>query len=98
MEAAGAGGGRPDAPGKWVKVERRFRDGRIEEWWALEVELFLTAPREPSEPSWPLPTPKAAERKTWYLVTNLPILLLRALGGGRSGRGRACGGGAPLRA
>ncbi len=25
-------------PGDWTKVVRRFRDGRREDWWALEVE------------------------------------------------------------
>ena len=32
--------GRKDAekPRRWTKVERAFRDGHREEWWALEVE------------------------------------------------------------
>jgi len=35
-EAAGWRGA--DAPGAWVAVDRRFRDGHAETWWALEVE------------------------------------------------------------
>jgi hypothetical protein len=36
--ALGAGWEGPDSPGEWARVERRFRDGHTEEWWALEVE------------------------------------------------------------
>ncbi len=27
-----------DAPGKWVKLTRTFRDGHSEIWWALEAQ------------------------------------------------------------
>lgn len=60
-------------PGKWVKVERTFRDSHKEDWWALPAEagpygseknhrafIVSTDPKE-------LP-----EISTWYLVTNLP--------------------------
>ena len=36
--ALAAGWEGPDSPGEWARVERRFRDGHTEEWWALEVE------------------------------------------------------------
>ncbi len=63
----------PDDPGEWVKLSRTFRDGHIEEWWALEAECrpfgvekrrrLVVATTDPAE----LP-----DLTTWYLVTNLP--------------------------
>jgi len=39
QEAAGDAGWQDEAhPGPWRKLERRFRDGHAESWWALEVE------------------------------------------------------------
>src|SRR5262249_48987044 len=35
----------PDAPGDWQVVERRFRDGHTETWWALEVGIGPYGPR-----------------------------------------------------
>jgi hypothetical protein len=71
--ALGAGWNGPDAPGKWVKIERRFRDGRIEEWWALEVEAGPYGPERAQRAVVATTDPeKLPERKTWYLVANLP--------------------------
>jgi len=63
----------PERPGKWIRVTRTFRDGRREEWWALEV---VTGPYGPDKPervviatSDPLTLP---DLTTFYLVTNLP--------------------------
>ena len=63
----------PDDPGEWVKLSRTFRDGHIEEWWALEAECrpfgvqkrrrLVVATTDPAE----LPA-----LTTWYLLTNLP--------------------------
>src|ERR671933_728118 len=63
----------PDDPGEWVKLSRTFRDGHIEEWWALEAECrpfgvqkrrrLVVATTDPAE----LP-----DLSTWYLLTNLP--------------------------
>jgi SRSO17 transposase len=63
-----------DDPGRWVKLERTFRDGHTEQWWALEAECrpfgpeerrrLVVATTDPAE----LPEPT-----TWYLVTNLPV-------------------------
>ena len=63
-----------DDPGEWVKLERTFRDGHSEHWWALEAECrpfgpekrrrLVVATTDPAE----LP-----ELTTWYLVTNLPL-------------------------
>jgi hypothetical protein len=62
-----------DDPGEWVKLERTFRDGHIEQWWALEAECrpfgvekqrrLVVATTDPAE----LP-----DLTTWYLVSNLP--------------------------
>jgi len=63
----------PEHPGKWVKVTRTFRDGRKEDWWALEV---VTGPYGPDKPERvviattdPLTLP---DLTTFYLATNLP--------------------------
>jgi SRSO17 transposase len=63
----------PEDPGEWVRLERTFRDGRAEQWWALEAECrpfgsekrrrLVVATTDPAE----LP-----ELTTWYLLTNLP--------------------------
>ncbi len=65
--------GGPDEPGEWVRLERAFRDGHAEEWWALEAERgpygtekrkrLVVASTDPAG----LP-----ERTTWYLRTNIP--------------------------
>jgi len=60
--ALGGGWEGPDSPGEWTRVERRFSDGHIEEWWALEVRAGPYGPEEPSEHSWPPPTPKSCPR------------------------------------
>lgn len=67
-----AGWQRASQPGQWVRVERRFRDGHVETWWAVEVvagpygpdraERAVVATTEPAT----LP-----EHRTWYLATNL---------------------------
>ena len=63
----------PDDPGEWVELERRFRDGHKEAWWALEAECrafsvekdrrLVVATTDPAT----LPS-----RTSWYLATNLP--------------------------
>ena len=65
--------GGPDDPGDWTAVERTFRDGHTETWWAADATLgwwgpdgftrLVVATADPAT----LP-PKA----TWYLATNLP--------------------------
>ena len=58
----------------WRAVERTFRDGHSEKWWALEVTAApfsarhkLRAVVASTDPSH-LPT-----LTTWYLLTNLPV-------------------------
>ncbi len=60
-------------PGGWEKVARRFRDGRREDWWALEAEAgpygterakrALVVTTDPA---------RLPDLSTWYPTTNLP--------------------------
>ncbi|WP_051942505.1 IS701 family transposase [Streptacidiphilus rugosus] len=60
-------------PGDWTRVERTFRDGHTETWWAAEATLgwwgpdgnvrLVVATTEPAT----LPA-----QSTWYLATDLP--------------------------
>lgn len=60
-------------PGKWAQVERCFRDGHTETWWALEVEAGPYGPTKAQRVVVVTTDPKALpERTTWYVVTNLP--------------------------
>jgi SRSO17 transposase len=63
----------PDDPGEWVAVERRFRDGHTETWWAAELTLGGYGPEKPARlvvaTTDPLTLPEVS---TWYLSTNLP--------------------------
>jgi DDE superfamily endonuclease len=63
----------PEQPGDWVGLERSFRDGRVEQWWALEAEGGPYGP-ERSERLVVVTTDPATlpERSTSYLLTNLP--------------------------
>jgi hypothetical protein len=48
QEAADAAGWQsPKAPGTWVQIERSFRDGHTETWWALEVKVGPYGPKKP---------------------------------------------------
>jgi DDE superfamily endonuclease len=65
--------GGPEDPGDWTAVERTFRDGHAETWWAADATLggwgpdgvrrLVVATADPGT----LP-----DKATWYLVTNLP--------------------------
>jgi SRSO17 transposase len=71
--AVAAGWEAPGSPGAWARVERHFRDGHTEEWWALEVEAGPYGPEKAQRAVVATTEPgKLPERKTWYLVTNLP--------------------------
>jgi len=79
-------------------VERRFRDGHTETWWAVDLELAGYRPggytRLVAATTDPVTLPAVS---TWYVVTNLPHPnIARAAASARaSGPGRDC---APLRA
>jgi hypothetical protein len=75
-----AGGKNAEQPGQWSKVVRTFRDGREEEWWALEVEAGPYSPNTKKAHRRVLVVTTDPERLprlgtwlgTWYLTTNLP--------------------------
>jgi hypothetical protein len=62
-----------EEPGGWTAVERRFRDGHTETWWAADLELAGYGPRGYTRlvaaTTDPATLPAAS---TWYVVTNLP--------------------------
>ena len=62
-----------EEPGSWVAVERVFRDGHTQTWWALEVNAgpygVEKANRAVVVTTDPINLP---ELSTWYLVSNLP--------------------------
>jgi hypothetical protein len=71
--ARASGWGGPDEPGEWVRLERTFRDGRIEEWWALEAERGPYGPEKGKRLVVATTDPAGLpERTTWYLRTNIP--------------------------
>jgi hypothetical protein len=60
-------------PGEWVRVERSFRDGHTEDWWALEVKLGPYGTERPQRAIVTTTDPQTLpDHTTWYLVTNLP--------------------------
>jgi SRSO17 transposase len=63
----------PDAPGEWRRVERCFRDGHTETWWALEIRVGPYGPDRRTRAVVATTDPTALpEHTTWYLATNLP--------------------------
>ncbi len=73
----------PEQPGDWTKLQRRFRDGHVETWWAADARLPAAGwgPDQPVRLVVATTDPaRLPERTTWYLVTNLPRPA------GRSGR------------
>ena len=65
-------GGAED-PGEWVKLERRFRDGHTEVWWALEAECQAFGTEKHSRLVVATTDPATLLHLTsWYLATNLP--------------------------
>ena len=67
--------GGPDAPGDWTRVERRFRDGHAESWWAVDLVFAGYGPdrsvRLVVATTDPATLPPLSTR---YLTTNLPRL------------------------
>jgi hypothetical protein len=65
--------GGPEDPGEWVELERRFRDGHTETWWALEAECAPYGPEKTSRLVIATTDPASLPHLTsWYLATNLP--------------------------
>jgi len=62
-----------DDPGQWVALERSFRDGRTEEWWALEAEGGPYGTQGPERLVVVSTDPQSLpEHSTSYLLTSLP--------------------------
>ena len=63
----------PRKPGRWRRIQRRFRDGHTETWWAADAQLggwgpdrrlrLVVATTDPA---------KLPGHSSWYLPTNLP--------------------------
>jgi hypothetical protein len=65
--------GGPEDPGEWVEIERRFRDGHTQTWWALEAECAPYGPEKRSRLVVATTDPASLPHLTsWYLATNLP--------------------------
>lgn len=59
--------------GAWVAVERQFRDGHTETWWALEVVGGPYGPTQARRAVVVTTDPTTLpELSTWYLASNLP--------------------------
>ena len=65
--------GGPDAPGDWTRVERRFRDGHAESWWAVDLVFAGYGPDRSVRLVVATTDPAALPPlSTRYLTTNLP--------------------------
>jgi DDE superfamily endonuclease len=63
----------PDAPGDWTRLERRFRDGHTELWWAAELSFGPYGPDKRTRAIVATTDPATLPPlTTWYLITNLP--------------------------
>jgi SRSO17 transposase len=57
----------------WCRVERRFRDGHVERWWAAELTLLGYGPGKPVRAICATTDRRTLPAlSTWYLTTNLP--------------------------
>jgi hypothetical protein len=63
----------PRKPGRWRRIQRRFRDGHTETWWAADAQLGGWGPERrlrlvvaTTDPA------KLPGHSSWYLLTNLP--------------------------
>jgi hypothetical protein len=65
--------GGPDDPGEWTAVDRRFRDGHTERWWAADATLAGWGPDRPTRLVVATTDPaQLSELTSWYLTTDLP--------------------------
>ncbi|MEU0212401.1 hypothetical protein ABZ258_40350 [Streptomyces canus] len=69
----GPGLARAKRPGDWTLMERHFRDGHTETWWAADARLGGYGPHSPCRLIVATTDPaRLPEKGTWYLATNLP--------------------------
>jgi hypothetical protein len=73
VEAAGDLGWRSRTrPGRWRRLQRRFRDGHTESWWAADAALGGWGPERPLRLVVATTDPaRLLGHSTWYLLTNL---------------------------
>jgi DDE superfamily endonuclease len=63
----------PEDPGAWTAVERLFRDGHTEIWWAADATLAGWGADRPTRLVVVTTDPATLpEKTTWYLTTDLP--------------------------
>ena len=63
----------PDDPGGWQPVQRTFRDGHTETWWAADAQLGWWGPDGHTRLVVATTDPATLpDKATWYLATNLP--------------------------
>jgi DDE superfamily endonuclease len=74
VEAAGELGWRsPNRPGRWRRIQRRFRDGHTETWWAADAQLGGWGPEQRLRLVVATTDPASLPgHSSWYLLTNLP--------------------------
>jgi hypothetical protein len=66
------GWGGPGRPGAWRRIQRRFRDGHTETWWAADAVLGGWGPDRHHRLVVATTDPERLPRlSTWYLLTNL---------------------------
>ncbi len=64
---------RAERPGRWIKVTRTFRDGSMQDWWALELDICPFGPDKQERVIVATTDPATLpDLTTFYLVTNLP--------------------------
>jgi SRSO17 transposase len=63
----------PERPGAWTPVDRTFRDGHSERWWAADARLGGWGPTSSVRLVVVTTDPATLPRlSTWYLLTDLP--------------------------
>ncbi len=64
----------PKEPGDWTEVERRFRDGHTERWWAADLTLVGYGPDQSTRLVAATTDPqRLPAASTWYVLTNLAL-------------------------
>jgi hypothetical protein len=63
----------PNRPGQWRRIQRRFRDGHTETWWAADATLGGWGPERRLRLVVATTDPASLPgHSSWYLLTNLP--------------------------
>jgi hypothetical protein len=63
----------PNRPGRWRRIQRHFRDGHTETWWAADAQLGGWGPHRRLRLVVATTDPASLPgHSSWYLLTNLP--------------------------